>query len=209
MARPTPKKSALSGSVIAPPPQENLEKPADPPAPEEAAQPQHQQSPGEAVKERPTRSTKKTSAPAKPRPQTNTASTQRIGIYFRPGQFEAAKSAYLVDWQAGGEADTFALWIAAAVERHASLTPALRATATKKLHAGESGERGLTRSFNLPDTTVAAIKEAMAADREAGHWGSQSEFCGVAIAAATEAARERAGGTLPPAPARLPNRLIR
>lgn len=147
---------------------------------------------------------------AKPSTSTNTATTARIGIYFRPGQFEAAKAAYLADWNTLPEApDTFANWIAAAVETHARLTPAVRHVIAARVFSTEPGERGLTRSFNLAEGVVADMKKAIAADRNAGQWGSQSEFAAVAVAAAVEAARERAGGTLPPAPARLPNRLIR
>lgn len=147
---------------------------------------------------------------SKPQPRQHSAATQRIGIYFRPGQFEAAKAGYLADWSHLPDSpDTFALWIAGAVERHSALTPMKRAEVATALFSTEAGERGLTRSFNLPETTVAAMKTAIGDDRAAGQWGSQSEFCGVAIAAATDAARERAGGNLPPAPDRLPNRLIR
>jgi hypothetical protein len=48
--------------------------------------------------------------------------TARLGIYLTPQEFEDAKAAYLADWTNGGEADTFARWIAAAIETYAART---------------------------------------------------------------------------------------
>ena len=51
------------------------------------------------------------------------------------------------------------------------------------------------------------MHEAIAADRRAGNIASRSQFASVAIRSAIEDSRDRAGGELPPAPARLPNKL--
>ena len=56
--------------------------------------------------------------PRKPTPTRKAATaavgeTARLGIYLTPAEFDDAKAAYLADWTNGGEADSFARWIAA------------------------------------------------------------------------------------------------
>lgn len=68
---------------------------------------------------------------------------------------------------------------------------------------------GITRAFLLPDTAIAAMNVAIKTDRTNGRAVSRSEFIGRAVRDAIERARERAGGVLPPAPARLPNKPVR
>ena len=136
-----------------------------------------------------------------------TTSNVRIGIYFHADDFTAAKAAYLADWNAGGQADTFAKWIAAALETHAACTPSSRAKNTRPAH-GQTG-RGVTRSFDLPAETTERMKKAIVQDQQAERWVSMSDWCGDAVHAAAEAARSTNGGVLPTPPARLPNRLIR
>lgn len=134
--------------------------------------------------------------------------TTRIGIYFHPEDFTAAKAAYLADWSSGhGDADTFARWIAHTLDTHAARTPAQRADLARPDRT-EAGS-GSTRSFNLPDDTVERARAAIVQDQKANRWVSVSDWCGDAVATAVEAARERAGGDLPAPPTRLPNRLIR
>lgn len=133
--------------------------------------------------------------------------TARLGIYLTPAEFDNAKAAYLADWANGGEADTFGRWIAAAINAYAGRTPKQRATAKPR---GRGEERtGATRSFVVPIDTVARMREAISADQQAGRWPSDSAWCGEAIAAAVDQARERDGGVLPTPPPRLPNRLVR
>lgn len=134
------------------------------------------------------------------------SSTARLGIYLTPAQFSDAKSAYLADWANGGELDTFGRWIAAAIEKHAARTPEQRATAAR----GRADERtGSTRSFAIPDDTVARMRAAITADQQAGSWPSDSAWCAQAIGRAVDQARAANGGTLPAPPDRLPNRLAR
>lgn len=132
-------------------------------------------------------------------------SARRLGIYFHPADFTVAKAAYLADWQAGGNADTFAGWIAAVLLHHAQLPPAQRADLVRPVRDGG----GSTRSFTLPGDVQDAVRAAVIADQGAGRWVSASTWAAVAIHAAVGAARRRGGGTLPRPPARLPNRLTR
>lgn len=153
-------------------------------------------------------STPRTQTQRRPAPAGGANPTTRIGIYFHPEDFTAAKAAYLADWSSGqGDADTFARWIAASLDVHAGRSPAQRADRARPART-EAGS-GSTRSFNLPDDTVERARAAIVQDQKAHRWVSVSDWCGDAVATAVEAARERAGGDLPAPPARLPNRLIR
>lgn len=134
--------------------------------------------------------------------------TQRVSIYLRDEEFEAAKAAYLADWRTGGQSDTFSRWVAAAVEQHAHVTPNRRAAATDQTQPGTTGTRQ-TRSFALPKTTVQTMETAIEADQALNRWQSNSEFCAVAVAVAVETARQRVGNPLPTPPSRLPKRLAR
>ncbi|MFT8395937.1 hypothetical protein [Propionibacterium sp.] len=152
-------------------------------------------------------------APAKPvtrtarQSRTASGSTARLGIYLTRDQFLGAKAAYLADWTNGGDADTFARWIAAALDTHAARTPEQRAATAPK---GRADRRtGSTRSFAIPTTTVARMRTAITADQHAGRWPTDSAWCGDAIDRAVETARAINGGALPTPPARLPNRLVR
>lgn len=150
------------------------------------------------------KATTATKAPAMP---TATSDSARIGIYFHPEQFDIAKAGYLADWTAGGQADTFARWIAGALDEHANRTPQQRAQVAEPQE--RSTGRGDTRSFKIPADTVARMRRSITEDQGAGRWPSDSAWCGEAITAAAEQARQRAGGVLPTPPARLPNRLAR
>ena len=133
--------------------------------------------------------------------------TARLGIYLTPEEFDDAKAGYLAEWSNGGESDTFGKWIAAAIEAYAARTPKQRAAAPAR---GRAEERtGYTRSFTIPSDTVGRMRAAITADQKAGRWPSDSAWCGEAIAAAVDQARDQNGGTLPTPPPRLPNRLVR
>ena len=131
---------------------------------------------------------------------------RRLGIYFHPADFTNAKAAYLAAWQAGGQADTFAVWIAAVLVDHAQLDPAQRAAFVLPVRSDGSGS---TRSFALPQSVHDAVRAAVVADQDAGRWVSASTWAAVAVHAAVHVAEQRAGGPLPAPPARLPNRLQR
>lgn len=138
------------------------------------------------------------------------SATTRTGLYFHPATFEAAKSAYLVDFDALPDSpDSFARWISAALAVHAGLTPARRAAAAGQLPEEPRTGSGFTRSFELDDSTVQAMEAAITEDRRAHRFVTRSQFGNEAVRVAIEAAKVRAGGVLPPAPARLPNRPVR
>lgn len=201
----------------------DLEPPATPrddaPAPSDTSEPTPEKAPESATEKAPKKAAAKAAekreqakqtnrrAPARKAPAT-AGETARLGIYLTPAEFDNAKAAYLADWTHGGTADTFARWIAAAIDTHAARTPQERAaTATPR---GRAEERtGSTRSFSIPTDTVGRMRAAISADHQGGRWPSDSAWCGEAIAHAVDAARAKNGGTLPTPPPRLPNRLVR
>ena len=172
---------------------------------------------GERSAERPTGSTRSqpaaTETPEQPAPRRPAAAasagdTARLGIYLTPSEFDQAKAGYLADWTNGGTCDTFARWIAAAIDTHAARTP--RQRAAKAHPRGRAEERtGSTRSFSIAVDTMTRMRAAITADQHAGRWPSDSAWCGEAISLAVSAARDRNGGALPTPPPRLPNRLVR
>ena len=137
-----------------------------------------------------------------------TAETARVGIYLTPEAFEQAKAGYLADWQGGGHADTFARWIAAALETHADRTPSQRAEQAPPRPRGSQAS-GSPRSFTIPVSTVNRMRAAIAADQHTGRWPTVSAWAADAITLAVQAAQNHTGGALPTPPARLPNRLVR
>lgn len=160
------------------------------------------------------RSPRATKPTPKARPATtpaHSASMTRTGIYFRPSTFDDAKSAYLIDLDRRPEApDSIARWIAGALDQHAARTSEDRARIAGELPPEPPAEgSGFTRSFDLPDSTIAARDAAIAHDRRAGRTSSRSSFSTEAIRNAIEHARQANGGVLPPPPARLPNKPVR
>ncbi|WP_068255582.1 hypothetical protein [Janibacter corallicola] len=150
-------------------------------------------------------------AEQRPAPKKKTAGaseTARLGVYMTAAEFHDAKAAYLSDWQAGGQDDTFGRWIGTVLENHAARSTAEREALSRPV--GRSQTRtGSPRSFTIPTHSVERMREGVTADQGAGRWLSDSAWAGDAIAAAVEAARKRDGGQLPEPPARLPNRLRR
>lgn len=186
----------------------------DPAEPRSSAQPRAQEPTDEPQQaaQKATRALDAASTPEKPAKDGKATAaaaseTARLGIYLTPQEFDDAKAAYLADWSNGGQADTFARWIAAALDTYAARTPKQRAGAPPR---GRAEERtGSTRSFSIPTDTMARMRGAIIADQQAGRWPSDSAWCGEAIAAAVDQARARNGGSLPTPPPRLPNRLVR
>lgn len=186
MSRPAPRKSALTGVS-----------PFTAPAPATVVSPQ---APAATAPQR--------KPAARPPAATLTGERGRIGIYLTADQFADAKSAFLGDWQAGGDADALTAWIAGVIETHAQRSPAERAALGREPKRSSTTVGG-TRSFVLPMSTIDAMRDAQADDQAAGRFVSDSHWCGEAISVAVDDARERAGGQLPPAPARLPSKLVR
>lgn len=146
-------------------------------------------------------------APAKPAPAGQSA-VERLGIYLTRTRFDDARSAYLADWTNGGEDDTFARWIASALDAHAARTARQRSD-DNRITPHADHRTGETRSFKIPEATVSRVRAAIGDDQRAGRYPSLSGWSGEAIDVAIDAARHRNGGTLPPAPDRLPNKLVR
>lgn len=134
-----------------------------------------------------------------------------IGVYLQRPTFNAARSAYIADLDnLSTGPDTFARWIDDALAAHAGLDTSARKSIGERQQPEQRTEaRGINRTFQVGQDTIDAVNAALIADRKAGHLRSRSEFAVEAILAATEAAKQRAGGVLPEAPARLPNRAMR
>lgn len=78
-------------------------------------------------------------------PKAALSETARLGIYLTPQEFDDAKAAYLADWSNGGMQDTFARWIAAAIEAYAARAPDQRATAQPRVRADEDRQHQVVR----------------------------------------------------------------
>lgn len=137
------------------------------------------------------------------RDQTASAGMDTVSVCLTPETYRLAKAAFLADWHAGGGADTFGDWIAGACLRHAHLTPQQRADHPVTQPSGQP------RSFTIGAQARAAVDAAIAADSTAGYWTTRSAWVLTAITTAITTAQNRAGGTLPTPPDRLPSRLPR
>ena len=164
------------------------------------------EAPAPVVTPEPRASTPK--APTKKPAPTAATGTDRLGIYLTPAEINDARAAYLADWSNGGDADSFARWIAAAIDTHAARTPKQRAD-RDRLRTRSEERTGSSRSFSIPIASMQRMRAAISADQKAGRWPSDSAWCAEAMALAVDAAREANGGVLPTPPARLPNRLVR
>lgn len=146
--------------------------------------------------------------PRSPAKGDNLTDTVRVGIYLSQEEMRNARGAYLSDWQAGGQADTFSKWIGSVIDTHAARTTAERAALARPVGRSEA-RTGESRSFNVAADAIERMREAIVEDQAADRWPTDSAWCGDAIAAAVAQSRKRSGGTLPTPPARLPNRLRR
>lgn len=135
------------------------------------------------------------------RDQAANAGMDTVSVCLTPETYRLAKAAFLADWHADGQADTFGDWIAGACLRHAHLTPQQRADHPAIQPSGQP------RSFTIGAQARAAIDAAITADSTAGYWTTRSAWVLTAIDAAITTAQNRAGGTLPTPPDRLPGRL--
>lgn len=132
----------------------------------------------------------------------------RLGTYWRPDTFEAAKSAYLGDLDSQPDSPgSFAGWINRSIERHSRLTPESRAKIAQGIGDEPKDGRGVSRSFHVEAATVDAMENAIVKDRKTlGRVTSRTLFVAESVREAIKEARERYGAELPTAPARLPNR---
>lgn len=154
----------------------------------------------------------RTASARPPRPRTaapSTSTTDRtvLSITIRPEDLEDAKSAYMADWLREGRYDGFPKWLGAAIRHHAELSTEARAQIEADRPA-KTTSRGLKRAFQMDPADVDELRASIRSDLEAsGRYSSEADWVGDALRQAIAAARERAGGVLPPAPKRLPNRM--
>jgi signal transduction histidine kinase len=135
-----------------------------------------------------------------------------VGIYWKPGVWDLARSAYVADLDTNADSPgSFVGWLAQALELHARRSPQQRAelaAAGEKHPALVSVTRkSFNKKLDLPASTIEALEVALAADRqELGRMLARSAFAQEAVIAAAEEARRRLGRDLPPPPQKLSNR---
>lgn len=135
-----------------------------------------------------------------------------VGIYWKPGVWDLARSAYIADLDTDPESPrSFVGWLAQALELHARRSPRQRAELAA---AGENHPalvRVIRKSFNrkhdLPASTIETVEEALVVDRQKlGRMLARCAFAEEAVIAAAEDSRRRLGRELPPPPQKLSNR---
>ncbi|MFC7362228.1 hypothetical protein [Nocardioides astragali] len=135
-----------------------------------------------------------------------------VGIYWKPGVWDLARSAYIADLDTDADSPgSFVGWLAQALELHARRSPQRRselAAAGEKHPALVSVTRkSFNKKHDLPASTIEAVEDALVADRqELGRMLARSAFAQEAVIAAAEEARWRLGRDLPPPPQKLSNR---
>ncbi|MDN4161883.1 hypothetical protein [Nocardioides abyssi] len=135
-----------------------------------------------------------------------------VGIYWKPGVWDLARSAYIADLDTDVDSpDSFVGWLAQALEFHAKRSPQQRAelAATGENHPAlvSVTRKSFNKKHDLPASTIEAVEDALVADRqELGRMLARSTFAQEAVIAAAEDARRRLGRDLPPPPQKLSNR---
>lgn len=135
-----------------------------------------------------------------------------VGIYWKPGVWDLARSAYVADLDTDPESPgSFVGWLARALELHARCSPQRRAGLAA---AGENHpalvsvtRKCFNRKHDLPASTMEAVEDALVVDRqEFGRMLARSAFAQEAVVAAAVDSRRRLGRELPPPPQKLSNR---
>ena len=146
---------------------------------------------------------------ASKRPRTKddpSSAIARVGMYIPSDLFQAAKSAYLADFDHRPDAETsFSRWVSRAVLELAQVPLEQRDRVIAASGAWEGAKR--TVSFLVNASDITAADRAIAALRQQGIGLSRSQFGVQAIQVGVARAQQRAGGSLPPAPERLPHTL--
>jgi signal transduction histidine kinase len=137
--------------------------------------------------------------------------TVPVGIYWKPGVWDLARSAYIADLDTDPESPgAFVGWLAHALELHARRSPQRRAelaAAAESHRAQVSTRKSFNKKHDLPRSTIEKVEDALVADRlELGRVIARSAFAQEAVIAAAEDARRRLGRELPPPPQKLSNR---
>ena len=134
-----------------------------------------------------------------------------VGIYWKPGVWDLARSAYIADLDTDPDSPgAFVGWLAQALELHARRASQQRAdiaAAAERHRAQVSTRKSFSKKHDLPPSTIAAVEDAIVTDRqELGRAIGRSAFALEAVIAAADEARQRLGRELPPPPQKLSNR---
>jgi hypothetical protein len=134
-----------------------------------------------------------------------------VGIYWKPGIWDLARSAYVADLDTDPESPgAFVGWLAQALELHTGRSPQQRAdlaAAAEQNPAQVSTRKSFNKKHDLPASTIEAVEDAIVTDRqELGRVVARSAFAQEAVIAAADEARRRLGRELPPPPQKLSNR---
>ena len=137
--------------------------------------------------------------------------TIAVGIYWKPGIWDLARSAYVADLDTDPESPgAFVGWLARALELHARRSPQQRAdlaAVAEKHPARVSARKSFNKKHDLPASTIEAVEDAVVADRQdLGRVLARSAFAQEAVIAAAAESRRRLGRELPPPPQKLSNR---
>jgi len=131
-----------------------------------------------------------------------------VGAWWEPATWVRARSAYVWDLDHEPAAPAgFIEWLHWVLEEHVARGPEGRAELGIATRATIGADEGRNRHHRLRVGTLAAVDQAVVADRRAGRILSRSAWIHEAVTAAIADAERRAG-TLPtiPADVRLPNR---
>ena len=134
-----------------------------------------------------------------------------VGIYWKPGIWDLARSAYVADLDTDAESPgAFVGWLAQALELHVRRSPQQRAelAASAEQHPAQvSTKKSFNKKHDLAASTIEAVEDAIVTDRqELGRVVARSAFAQQAVIAAADEARRRLGRELPPPPQKLSNR---
>jgi hypothetical protein len=143
--------------------------------------------------------------------QVTSQTTIPVGIYWKPGVWDLARSAYIADLDTDADSPgSFVGWLAQALELHARRASQQRAdiaAAAERHRAQVSTRKSFSKKHDLPAATIEAVEDALVADRqELGRMLARSAFAQEAVIVAAEEARRRLGRDLPPPPQKLSNR---
>ena len=131
----------------------------------------------------------------------STVSRRHVSAVITTDEHDQARGAFLVDQELPDGPTSMSAWVTAALDAHNRRSVAERA-AIRAAGAGLTrSERPRPRQWEIASAVVEAAQAARVSDR-AGQ--SLSGYLADALRVAAAAARERAGGTLPPVPPSLP-----
>ncbi len=93
-----------------------------------------------------------------------------VGIYWKPGVWDLARSAYVADLDTDADSPgSFVGWLAQALELHARRSPQQRAdlaAAAERHPAQVSTRKSFNKKHDLPASTIEAVEDAIVADRQ-------------------------------------------